>query len=132
MSDKQHVQTCLPIPSACDGFLVHKVCCVPFSCPPVICDERIHLKLSGLTGNLNFQLFRLKGCKVEIELDCPADGKSKVEGIICNVGTNFVDIKLEDNTVITVLIEKIRLIKWTDPQCNPCVPPPPEKPCPPC
>jgi len=132
MSDKQHLEPCLPIPSACDGFLVHKACCVPISCPPVICDERIHLKLSGLTGNLNFQLFRLKGCRVKIELDCPADGKSKVEGNICNVGTNFVDIKLKDNTIITVLVEKIRFIKWTDPKCNPCVSPPPEKPCPPC
>jgi hypothetical protein len=123
-------QPCLPLHGPCDGFLITKSCCIPVSCPTIVCDPRIFLNLAGLTGNLNFQLFRLKGCQVEIELSSPCE--DKVEGIICNVGTNFVDVKQDDNTVITVLIERIRLIKWVDPACNPCVPPPPCKPCSPC
>lgn len=92
------------------------------TCPYIVCDHRIFLNLGGLTGNLNFQLFRMKGCRVKIEL---SECQDKVEGIICNVGTNFIDLKQEDNTVITVLTEKIRLVRWEDPACNPCVPPPP-------
>lgn len=32
------------------------------------CDERIQLRLAGLTDNLNFKLFRHLGCKVVLEL----------------------------------------------------------------
>lgn len=132
--DKRQLQPCLPLPAVCNGFLVQKACCVPVSCPPIICDERIHLRLAGLTGNLNFQLFRMKGCPVEIEVECrqggDGAGKETVKGIICNAGTDFVDIKQANNTVVTLMVEKIRLIKWTDPCCNPCVLP--SDPCSPC
>lgn len=128
-SNCERKQSCGHLPGACDGFLLTKNCCIPVSCPPITCDPRIFLNLAGLTGNLNFQLFRMKGCQVKIEL---SDCNDEVEGVICNVGTNFVDVKQTDNTVITILIERIRLIRWEDPACNPCVPPPPCNPCPPC
>ncbi len=44
----------------------------------------------------------------------------KVEGILCNVGTDYVDVKLENQTVVTVLRNHIRKIKWPDRKCNPC------------
>ncbi|MGO4886397.1 hypothetical protein ACJ2A9_01450 [Anaerobacillus sp. MEB173] len=32
------------------------------------CDDRIHLRLAGLTDSINFKLFRHQGCKVILEL----------------------------------------------------------------
>ncbi len=43
-----------------------------------------------------------------------------IKGKICNSGTDFVDILRDDYTVVTVLRESIRKIKWIDPDCNPC------------
>jgi len=107
-----------------------KNCCQPFKCFPVpICDDRIQLRLAGLTGNLTFQLFRLKGCELEIEIDC-IEQKEKIKGVICNVGTDFVDILQDNKTVTTILINRILRINWTDPACNPCIPVPcPPNPC---
>ena len=33
-----------------------------------LCDDRIYLRLAGLTDSINFKLFRHKGCKVVLEL----------------------------------------------------------------
>lgn len=113
-----------------DGRLISQNCCLPVTCSPLlICDDRIRVRVAGLNANLNFQLFRLKGCPVEVEYDCTGSGGS-VQGTICGVGTNFVDILLNNGTVVTLLLDRICRINWTDPNCNPCVPlNPPENPC---
>ena len=102
-------------------------------CPPIpVCNDPLNLRLAGLTGNLNFQLFRLKGCPVSIRIDCSGDTEI-INGVICNVGTDFVDVRKKDNTVVTVITERICRINWPDPKCNPCVPPTvPLNPCPAC
>ena len=108
------------------------VCLPPCHCLPMpVCDDRIRLSLAGLTGNLNFQLFRQQGCRVQIEFEC-ADQRETVKGVIYNVGTDFVDLLRSNKTVVTVLTERICSISWDDPHCNPGEPlPPPDlgKPC---
>lgn len=79
----------------------------------------LRLRLSGLTHNLAFELLRGKGCKVEVDVECGGQVKT-IKGKIYNAGTDFVDIRKEDNTVVTVLHANIRCIKWPDPCCNPC------------
>lgn len=102
-------------------------CCPPYLCVPIpLCDDRLRLRLAGLTGNIAFQLFRLKGCKLEIEMDC-AGKKEKIMGIICNVGTDFVEILQDGQKISTVLISRILRIDRIDPDCKPCEP----GPCPP-
>lgn len=103
-----------------NGHFVGKGCDVPFKVSPFffgIYNPR--LNFNGLNGNLAFQLFRFKGCRVRIFLECP-DMSEEVEGVICNVGTNFVDILKDDDKVVTILIEHICKIEWLDKQCNPC------------
>lgn len=108
------------------------VCGFPSHHQPIPeCDDLIRLRLAGLTGNLNFQLFKQKGCQVQIEFECAGQRKT-IEGVIYNVGTDFVDVMLNNNTVVTVLTERISSITWDDPHCNPGEPlPPPDlgKPC---
>jgi len=112
-----HFNPCLP------NFIC---CCTP--CFP------FQIRLAGLQGNLAFELFRLKGCNVIVHLDCPGNAPKTVEGKICNVGIDFVDILQKSgctSTVVTVLIQRICKITWPDHNCNPCKPPcPPKKPCP--
>lgn len=43
-----------------------------------------------------------------------------LEGIICHVGTDFVDVLQDDQTIVTVLTDRIKNIKWADPDCEPC------------
>ncbi|MBO8128395.1 MAG: hypothetical protein H0Z39_04235 [Peptococcaceae bacterium] len=110
---------------------VHKdLFCPPVHCFPFfVCDNRVRLQLGGLTGNLNFQLFRLKGCQVIIVFECSGSELS-VTGVVCNVGTDFVDVKRDDGTVVTVLTARICKIEWLQPECTPCVPIPcPSHPC---
>lgn len=79
-----------------------------------------HLRLAGLQGNLNFQLFRFKGCPVTIELECKEGKINEVKGKICNVGTDFVDILQDNKTVVTVLLNRICKITWPNKDCSPC------------
>ncbi|MCM3671313.1 hypothetical protein M3181_20345 [Mesobacillus maritimus] len=97
-------------------------CDVPFKVSPFnFCLPNFRLNFNGLNGNLAFQLFRFKGCKVKVFIDCSESGStSEIRGVICNVGTNFVDVIKEDKTVVTILIERICKIEWLDKQCNPC------------
>jgi len=46
--------------------------------------------------------------------------RNVVRGVICNAGTNFVDIRLKSHKVVTILTTNIRKIKWIDKHCNPC------------
>ena len=80
-----------------------------------ICDDQVHLRLAGLTGNLNFQFMRFKGCKVTVELD-GGHGVSKVTGNIGDVGTDFVDLVRRDGTVVTVLQHHIVSVRWDEPR----------------
>jgi hypothetical protein len=43
-----------------------------------------------------------------------------VKGILCNAGSDFIDVLQKDDTVITVMRNHVRNIKWPDPDCNPC------------
>lgn len=104
--------------NVCDGFFIKGDCKIPVNVPP-FCDNRVRLWLGGLTGNLNFLLFRQKGCKVKINFDC--NGKNEtVKGVICQVGTDFLDILQKDKTVVTILQDRINRIRWKDKDCNPC------------
>ncbi len=100
-------------------FACPPVVCLP-PCPPV-CDQRLRVNLAGLTGNLAFQFFRAKGCRVKIKYEC-SGGSNQVEGIICNVGNDNVSLRRDDGTVLSILIERICEVEWPDPECNPCVP----------
>lgn len=96
-----------------------KDCCPPIKNVPIPdCDDRIQLRLAGLTGKLTFQLFRMKGCELEIEIVC-AEQREKIKGVICNVGTDFVDLLQDNKTVTTILINRILHINWKDPACSP-------------
>lgn len=75
------------------------------------CDRRIQLRLAGLTGNLNFQLFRKIGRHVLVEVEC-GEHTSTVRGIVCQVGPDFLDIRQKNGTIITVLRNRIIKIKW--------------------
>lgn len=100
----------------------HKNCCFDHKdhcCPP------FHINLGGLEGNLNFQLFRLKGCMVTIHFDCGGSSES-ITGRICSVGTDFVSL-LEDipgpsesKKVTTIMIQKICKLEWDKRCCSPC------------
>lgn len=41
-----------------------------------------------------------------------------IEGTICQVGLNFVDLLQDNNSVITILTDKITDISWDDPECQ--------------
>ncbi|ARU62036.1 hypothetical protein CBW65_14240 [Tumebacillus avium] len=82
-------------------------CCIPTHVPHYHCDHRIQLRLGGLTGNLNFHLFRAKGRRVKIEADT-----GFATGTICGVGTDYVDLLQEDKTLVTLLHEHIKKIEW--------------------
>lgn len=88
-------------------------CCSPFQ-----------VRLAGLQGNLSFQLFRLKGCRVTINYECAGNPES-VTGKICSVGTDFVSILTENSQphnkkVVTILIQRICDIEWHNINCSPC------------
>lgn len=84
-----------------------------------ICNDRIRPQLAGLTNSLNFQLLRKKKCPVIIEFDAAGE-EELVTGVICSVGTNFIDIRKRDDSVVTLMPDRITRIKWIDPRCNPC------------
>lgn len=84
-----------------------------------ICNDLIRPQLAGLTNNLNFQLLRKKKCPVIIEFDAAGD-EEQITGVICAVGTNFIDIRKRDDSVVTLMPDRITRIKWMDPKCNPC------------
>lgn len=75
------------------------------------CDRRIQLRLAGLTGNLNFQLFRQIGRQVRVELEC-GEQTSTVTGTVCHVGPDFLDIKQKNGKMITILRNRIIKIEW--------------------
>ncbi|WP_367903419.1 hypothetical protein [Paenibacillus sp. PL2-23] len=104
----------------CQGHWVGAHCSAPFllsSCS--LCANDFRLNFNGLNGNLSFQLFRMKGCKVKIVYEC-AGVKEEVEGILCNTGTNYVDVKKSNQMVETVLLDRICNLLWEDRSCNPC------------
>ncbi|RFU61441.1 hypothetical protein [Peribacillus glennii] len=82
-------------------------------------NNNFRLNFNGLNGNLAFQLFRFKGCKVKVVFEC-GGGTDEVTGRICNVGTNFVDIIMENHKVVTIMINRICKLDWLDKHCNPC------------
>lgn len=84
-------------------------CCIPTHVPHFHCDPRIQLRLGGLTGNLNFLLFRAKGRRAKIETDT-----GSVTGKICGVGTDYVDLLQENKTLVTLLHDHIKKIEWHD------------------
>ncbi|HZG73287.1 MAG TPA: hypothetical protein VEY51_17255 [Chondromyces sp.] len=103
-----------------NGHFVGEECSVPFIASPFnFCINNFRLNFNGLNGNLAFQLFRFKGCEVKVVFECAGE-KEEVEGTICNVGTNFVDIIKHNKTVVTILIQRICNIVWEDKHCNPC------------
>lgn len=124
--DRRHC--CFDHHDCCD---YHERCCPPFN-----------LNLGGLTGNMNFQFFKFKGCKVEICFEC--NGKTgTVKGRICGAGTDFVNILTKPGCfdspcnavcagsssessnssskfVVTIPIHRICDVKWLEHDCGPC------------
>ncbi|WP_281883470.1 hypothetical protein [Paenibacillus sp. YYML68] len=94
----------------------HNHCRIPSTIN--VCDNQVRLRLAGLTGNLNFQLLRAKGCRVTIEFE-GAQGQTEVSGEIASVGTDYVDIAQVDRTVVTIMQSRIIAVRWDDPSCRP-------------
>lgn len=107
----------VPEPFECDGFFVAKDCLIPIS--SVHCENPFNLRLAQLNQNLNFQLFAMKGSRVEIEFECQG-GNDIVKGVICNIGTDFIDVLRDSGVVATILKERICRIDWKDRCFNPC------------
>ncbi|WP_144549568.1 hypothetical protein [Peribacillus simplex] len=80
-------------------------------------DNTLCLNLAGLTENLNFQLVRFKDCVVEIDTIFGV-AENKVRGKICNVGIDFLEIKKENGTIVTILKDKVSQIRWLDEKCR--------------
>ena len=100
-----------------DGELHAGGCCIPFSSEK--CLNPFNLRLAQLNQNLNFQLFGMKGCRVEIEYECRG-GNDEVKGVVCDVGTDFISVLKDNGVVATILKERICKIDWKDSCCNPC------------
>ena len=98
----------------CEDFFLVDHCCGPkaFS-HNNCCNKHFSLHLAGLTGDLNFQLFRRKGCCAKVELECASETKS-IEGRVCAIGIDFVDILKNDKTVVTIMKQRICTIHWLD------------------
>ncbi|MCF2945557.1 hypothetical protein [Paenibacillus tarimensis] len=80
-------------------------------------NPRIQLRLAGLNGGFNFQLFRYKGSKVKITFEAGSSQKTII-GTICNVGTDFVDLNQAGGKTVTIMQERIVDIKWLH-RCRP-------------
>jgi len=63
-----------------------------------ICDDSFRLRLGGLQHGLNYRLRQLLGCEVVVHLE---DGK-RAYGEICHVGSNFVELLVEDKCYHTL------------------------------
>ena len=100
--------------NVCNDFFFVDHCCGPkaFS-HNHCCDDRFHLHLAGLTGNLNFHLFRKQGCCAKVEFECSSETQTVV-GRVCDIGTDFLDILKDDKTILTIMKEKICSIHWLD------------------
>ncbi len=72
-----------------------------------ICNRHFCLNLAGLTDSLNFKLLSKRRRPIEIGTIMGASfhGKSKY------VGIDYLDIKENDSTVVTILKDKIKFIK---------------------
>jgi hypothetical protein len=64
-------------------------------------------------------LFRSQGCRVKVTIE-QGSTTQVIKGIICNVGTNFVDIKQKGDKIVTILQERIVHIEWSDRYQGPC------------
>jgi len=98
----------------CNDFFFVDHCCGPkaFS-HNNHCNDRFHLHLAGLTGNLNFHLFRKQGCCAKVEFECSSETQT-VEGRVCDIGVDFLDILKDDKTTLTIMKQKICSIHWLD------------------
>ncbi|PLT34074.1 hypothetical protein [Bacillus sp. V5-8f] len=56
---------------------------------------------------------RTKG--IGIEKSFPVE----INGVICHAGIGFVNILKDDQTVVTIMTERINSITWEDPGCQP-------------
>ncbi|MGM7635156.1 hypothetical protein [Bacillus sp. Hm123] len=66
--------------------------CKRNTCRKNLCDKNFSIRLAGLQDGLNFRLRQLLGCEVMVELD----NEDQVNGIICLVGSNFVEMLVKD------------------------------------
>lgn len=55
-----------------------------------------------------------------LERSTDSSDENIIRGIICNVGTDFVDLLQDNQKVVTVLRNRIKKVKWVEPHCNPC------------
>ena len=101
----KHVQDCTC--SSCERCKK----CVKY--PLSFCDDFFTINLAGLTENLSFQLFKLKGHKVEIETIAGTHER----GVICNFGIDYIEIKKNDGTVVLILRDKISKIYLLTDKC---------------
>ncbi len=104
----------------CDTYFRKEKRIIPVSFPCCDCDDRVRLNLAGLTGNLNFQLLKSVGCDVEIDTTISA-GENKERGKIYNVGIDFIELKKENGTLVTILKDKVSQIHWLDDECHSCM-----------
>ncbi|RBW70814.1 hypothetical protein [Bacillus taeanensis] len=70
------------------------------------------LKVDQLTNNDKAAKFKF----IDDRNDCSLN--INIVGVIGNVGVDFVDLIKDDHTVVTILTERIKKIKWIDNNCR--------------
>ena len=105
-SKNNHIEDCNC--TSCDS----RRKCVKY--PLSFCDHFFTINIAGLTENLSFQLLKLKGQRVEIEM---LSGKHE-HGVVCNFGIDFIEIKKKDGTVVLILRDKISKIYIQAENCS--------------
>lgn len=95
-------------------------CGCRFQCTPVCvpdCNKLLQISLAGKSDTFGFTLIRMIGCRLKVDMEC-AGKTSRIVGVLCNTGTDFIDIRKANGRVVTVLRDKIDKIEWLDKNCN--------------
>ena len=80
-------------------------CSIPYQVPYHHCGDHFRINLAGLTDNLNFQLLKMDKCELEI---VTTDGTES--GKTYNAGIDFIEIRNDEDQIITILKDKINRI----------------------
>lgn len=74
----------------------------------------LHVNLAGLTDHVNYKLVKYR--KIPVKLT--AINGYTLTGKTYQVGIDYVEIKKENDTIVTILKDKIDRIKWLKETCE--------------